>query len=94
MPKTKLNNTKAVESVTVDHRDVNDNKRNFEGNSTANIEIGGTNRQPELLLKTRKLHPLLVFQTRNGQKELKNQSHKQTGLHIGPGKINTKTSIL
>ena len=47
-----------MKPVTVDYRDVNDNKIKFEGKTTANIEIDGTKKQLELLI-TKQTHPLL-----------------------------------
>ena len=53
IPKTKFNNITTMKPVTVDYRDVNDNKIKFEGKTTANIEIDGTKRQSELLITTK-----------------------------------------
>ena len=40
--KTKYNNITTMKPVTIDYRDINDNKIKFEGKTTANIEIDGT----------------------------------------------------
>ena len=39
-----------MKPVTVNYRDVNDNKTKFEEETTANIGIDGTKRQLELLI--------------------------------------------
>ena len=48
-----------LKPITVDYRDVNDNQIKFEGKSTANVELDGTNRQLEILVTTRNTHPIL-----------------------------------
>ena len=48
-----------LKPITVDYRDVNDNKIKFEGKSTANVELDGTKHQLEILVTTRNTHPLL-----------------------------------
>ena len=48
-----------MKPVTIDYRDVNDNKIKFEGKTTANITIDGKERQLELLVTTKQTHPLL-----------------------------------
>ena len=52
IPKSKFNNITTLKPVTIDYRDVNDNKIKFEGKTTANIVIDGTERQLELLITT------------------------------------------
>ena len=47
-----------MKTVTIDYRDVNDNKIKFEGKTTANI-IDGKEKQLELLVTTKQTHPLL-----------------------------------
>ena len=56
-PKTKFNIITAIKPVTEDYR--NDNKIEFGGETTANIEIDGKKKQLELLITTRQTHPLL-----------------------------------
>ena len=57
--KSKFNNVTTIKPVTIDYRDVNDNKIKFEGKTTANITIDGNERQLELLVTTKQTHPLL-----------------------------------
>ena len=59
IPKSKFNNITTMKPVTIDYRDVNDNKTKFEGKTTANITIDGKERQLELLVTTKQTHPLL-----------------------------------
>ena len=48
IPTSKFNKTKVVELLTEHYRDINDNRMNFEGKATANIEIDGTKNQLEI----------------------------------------------
>ena len=59
IPKSKFNKVTTLKPITVDYRDVNDNKIKFEGKSTANVELDGTKHQLEILVTTRNTHPLL-----------------------------------
>ena len=59
IPKTKFNSITTIRPITEDYRDVNNNKRKFEGKTTANIEVDGKMRQLELPITTRQTHPLL-----------------------------------
>ena len=57
-----------MKPVTIDYRDVNDNKIKFEGKTTANITIDGKEKQLELLVTTKQTHPRLDGKTRNQTK--------------------------
>ena len=59
IPKIKFNNITTKKPIKIDYRVVNDNKIKFEGKTTANKEIVGTERQLELLITTKQTHPLL-----------------------------------
>ena len=50
LPRTKLNSIPIIRPVREDYRDVIDNKRKFEGKTTANVEVDGKKKQPELLI--------------------------------------------
>ena len=61
IPKSKFNKVRALKSITVDYRNVNDNKIKFEGRTTTNIELDGTKYQLELLITTKITHTLLAL---------------------------------
>ena len=65
--KSKFTRITAVKPVSEDYRDVNDNKRKFEGKTLRNIEIDGKSKLLELLITTKQTHPLLGL---NWMKEL------------------------
>ena len=48
-----------LKPISVDHRDVKDKKIEFEGRTTANIELDGTEYPPEILITTKNKHLLL-----------------------------------
>ena len=67
IPKLKFNKITAVEPVSEDYRDVNDNEMKFEDKTLANILIDGKSKQLELLITTKQAHSLLGI---NWMKEL------------------------
>ena len=91
IPKSKFNKITTMKPVTIDYRDVNDNKIKFEGKTTANIPIDGKERQLELLVTTKQTHPLLGLDWM-GKLEitLNTDNHIQTKKHITdkPNQIN------
>ena len=74
IPKSKFNNITTIKPVTIDYRDLNDNKIKFEGKTTANIRIDGKERQLELLVTTKQTHPLLWIRL-----DGKTQNHTEHG---------------
>ena len=58
IPKLKFKKITDIKPVSEDYRDVNDKKK-FEGETLANIEIDGISKQLELLITTKQTHPLL-----------------------------------
>ena len=57
--KSKFNKVTTLKPITVDYRDVKDNKIEFEVKTTANIDLDGTEYQLELLITTKNTLSLL-----------------------------------
>ena len=53
IPKSKFNNTTVMKPVTIEIRDVNNNRIKSEGKTTASVEMDGTKQQLELLITTK-----------------------------------------
>ena len=59
IPQSNFNKVTTLKPITVDYRDVNNNKKKFEGRTTANVELDGEKHQQELLVTIKNTHPLL-----------------------------------
>ena len=59
IPKARINKITTISPVLEDYRDVNDNKKLFEGKTMTNINIDGKVRPLELLITKKQTHPLL-----------------------------------
>ena len=61
IPKSKSKKVTALRPITVDFRDVNNNKTKFEGRTTEDIELDGPKNQLELLITTKNTNPFFCL---------------------------------
>ena len=59
IPKSLFNRITPLKPLKTEYRDVNDNKIQFEGKTTATVEINGQRNNLEVLITTKKTNPLL-----------------------------------
>ena len=59
IPKSLFNRITPLKPLKTEYRDVNDNKIQFEGKTTATVEINGQRNNLEVLITTQKTNPLL-----------------------------------
>ena len=59
IPKSQFNKITPLRPLATEYRDVNDNQIQFEGKTTARVEVNGTRTELELLVTTKKTNPLL-----------------------------------
>ena len=59
IPKSQFIKITPLRLLEKEHRDVSDNQIQFEGKTTARVEINGTRKELELLVTTKKTNPLL-----------------------------------
>ena len=61
IPKSQFNKITQLRLLEMQYREVNDNQKQFEGKTTAIVEINGTRKDLELLLATKKTNTLLAL---------------------------------
>ena len=59
IPKSQFNRISPLRPRETEYSDVNDNRIQFEGKTTAKVENNGTRKELEILLTTKKTNPLL-----------------------------------
>ena len=59
IPKSQFKKITPLRPLETEYKDVNDNQIQFEGKTTARVEINGTRKELELLKTTKKSNPLL-----------------------------------
>ena len=59
LPKSLFNNITQLHPLKTEYRDVNDNQIQFEGKTTAKVEIDGKQKELEILVTTKRTNPLL-----------------------------------
>ena len=59
IPKSLFNNITQLHPLKTEYRDVNDNRIQFEGRTMAKVEIDGKQKEPEILVTTKRTNPLL-----------------------------------